>query len=197
MNCAVFHLSCAGDSIFDLGLVCLEFRSGFSTSCFLSSCCRFVSGFHSLHDIPQILAALDNHATHAETEKRREGCIHWGRSQRQVCFWIPFSTRHPTNSGSTGQPCHACRNRKEKRRLHPVGAQRKTQNRKMVLRHGGAPFVAESEVGRRKPHSDASRKPQSRHRRPRPGPGRSGKSFFQHLENVVVLGFSHLGFRVS
>ena len=43
----------------------------------------------------------------------------------------------------------AKKNRKEKRRLHPVGAQRKTQNRKMVLRHGGVPLVAESEVGRR------------------------------------------------
>ena len=27
----------------------------------------------------------------------------------------------------------------------PVGVQKKTQNRKMVLRHGGAPLVAESE----------------------------------------------------
>ena len=35
----------------------------------------------------------------------------------------------------------------------------------------------------RKPHSDASRKLQSRHRRPRPGPGRSWKSFCQHLEH--------------
>ena len=40
------------------------------------------------------------------------------------------------------------RNRNEKRRLHPVGAQTKTQDRKMVLRHGGAPLVAESEIGR-------------------------------------------------
>ena len=40
------------------------------------------------------------------------------------------------------------RNRKGKRRLHPVDAQTKTQNRKMVLGHGGAPLMAESEVGR-------------------------------------------------
>ena len=44
------------------------------------------------------------------------------------------------------------RNRRGKRRLHPVGAQRKarkTQNRKMVLRHGGAPLVTERKGGRR------------------------------------------------
>ena len=35
--------------------------------------------------------------------------------------------------------------RKGKRRLHPVGAQTETQDRKMVLSHGGAPLVAESE----------------------------------------------------
>ena len=44
------------------------------------------------------------------------------------------------------------RNRRGKRRLHPVGAQRKarkTQNRKMVLRHGGAPLMTERKDGRR------------------------------------------------
>ena len=42
------------------------------------------------------------------------------------------------------------RNGRGKRMLHPVGAQRKarqTQNRKMVLRHGGAPLVTESKGG--------------------------------------------------
>ena len=43
------------------------------------------------------------------------------------------------------------RNRKEKRRLHPVGVQRKTQYQKMVLRHGGALLVAGGEVGRELP----------------------------------------------
>ena len=45
------------------------------------------------------------------------------------------------------------RHRSEKRRQHPAGAQTKTQKKKMVLvtvlRHGGAPLVAEGEVGRR------------------------------------------------
>ena len=37
------------------------------------------------------------------------------------------------------------RNRKEKRRLHPLGAQAETQDWKTVLRHGGAlPREAES-----------------------------------------------------
>ena len=40
------------------------------------------------------------------------------------------------------------RNMKEKRRLHPVEAQTKTQTRKMVLKHGVAPLVAESRFGR-------------------------------------------------
>ena len=41
-------------------------------------------------------------------------------------------------------------NRKEKRKLpvHPVEAQTKIQNREMVLKHGGAPLVAESRLGR-------------------------------------------------
>ena len=38
---------------------------------------------------------------------------------------------------------------KEKRRVHPLGAQAETQDRKTVLRHGGAlPREAESEGGR-------------------------------------------------
>ena len=40
------------------------------------------------------------------------------------------------------------RNRKEKRNLHPSEAQTKTEHKMMVLRHGGAPLVAESGVGR-------------------------------------------------
>ena len=41
------------------------------------------------------------------------------------------------------------RNRKEKRMLHPLGAQAETQDRKTVLRHGGAlAREAESEGGR-------------------------------------------------
>ena len=42
------------------------------------------------------------------------------------------------------------RNRKEKRRLHPLEAQTKTQNRRMELKHGGAPLVTdESGCGQR------------------------------------------------
>ena len=68
----------------------------------------------------------------------------------------------------------------------------------MVLRHGGALLVAERGLAddlsaqhsvrlrtpnqgkpacARRPNSNASSKPQSRHRRPRPGPGRNGGSF--------------------
>ena len=36
------------------------------------------------------------------------------------------------------------RNMKEKRRLHPVEAQTKTQNRRVLLRHGGAPLITRS-----------------------------------------------------
>ena len=78
------------------------------------------------------------------------------RERTMVCVKRP---RCDTNGGSeievtvtSEQHTHKQkeqRHRKEKRRLHPVGAQRKTQNRKMVLRHGGVPLVAESEVGRR------------------------------------------------
>ena len=40
------------------------------------------------------------------------------------------------------------RDRKEKRRLHPLGAQSETQDQKTVLRYGGAlPREAESEGG--------------------------------------------------
>ena len=35
------------------------------------------------------------------------------------------------------------RNRKEKRKLHPGEAQTETEHGMMVLRHGGAPLVAE------------------------------------------------------
>ena len=36
------------------------------------------------------------------------------------------------------------RNMKGKRRLHPVVAQTKTQNRRVLLRHGGAPLITRS-----------------------------------------------------
>ena len=35
-----------------------------------------------------------------------------------------------------------------KRKLNPVEAQTQIQNREMVLKHGGAPLVAESRLGR-------------------------------------------------
>ena len=36
--------------------------------------------------------------------------------------------------------------RKEEKKVHPVEAQTETQNRRMVLKHGGAPLVAERNV---------------------------------------------------
>ena len=41
------------------------------------------------------------------------------------------------------------KNRNEKIRLHPVEAETKTQTRKMVLKHGGAPLATQSGLGRR------------------------------------------------
>ena len=37
------------------------------------------------------------------------------------------------------------RSRKDKRRLHPLEAQTQTQNRRVVLKHGGAARVAEQD----------------------------------------------------
>ena len=71
-------------------------------------------------------------------------CINNPRERSLVCIELP---RSDTNNQRETLVCIK-KNRKERRKLHPAEAQTEIQNLEMMLKHKGAPLVAESGLGR-------------------------------------------------